>query len=125
MFKKIRDWKHLHCRIEELEKEVEKREAEKRRLKDDISDLNHKKKLEDEDIRHLVRITKEKQEVEFDRKVMAKESQKQEAIAAVKDEYRNKVEKQLVEQKNDIKDMYSEIMALVPKIKVGLKGEVG
>lgn len=125
MFKKIRDWKHLHCRIEELEKEVERKEAERRRLKDDIADLKHNKKLEDENIWHLVRITREKQEVEFDRKVMAKESEKQNAIAEVKDEYRNKVEQQLLGQKNDIKEMYSEIMGLVPKIKVGLQGVVG
>jgi phosphoglycolate phosphatase-like HAD superfamily hydrolase len=125
MFKKFRDWKALHCKIEELEREVERKEAEKRVLKDDIADLKHKKKLEDEDIKHLVRLTKEKQEVEFERRVMTAEKEKDAAIAKVKDEYRDKVERQLSEQKNDIKGMYSEIMDLVPKIKVGLKGEVG
>ena len=43
------------------------------------------------------------------------------AIAAVKDEYRTKLEQNLVEQKDDILKMYSQILERLPDINARLR----
>lgn len=100
----------------ELKIEIAKLKAEKRTLKDELLDLKAQKKIEDEDIKHLVRLTQEKQEVELQKKEMALEKAKNEAIATVKDEYRDKLEINLIAQKDDIKEMYAQILERLPDI---------
>jgi len=107
-------------RFEELERKIENLTNERRTLKEEVEDLKIKKKIETEDIKHMVKMKEEKNDLEFQKKVMEKEQEKQAAIATVKDEYRNKLEKNLIAQKDDIKEMYSQILKRLPDVNARL-----
>ena len=110
--------------IEELVEKIKKLKDERKRLKAEIEDLKLKKKIETEDIKHLVKLKEEKQKIQFERKEMELEKKMQETIAEVKNGYRNKVEKNLESQKNDVKEMYGQILKRLPDVNVRLKGDV-
>ena len=106
-----------HTRTTKLENDIRKLEDEKRRVKDELADLKQTKKMEDENIRHLVRIKGERLEIQHEKKT-------QEAIAKVKDEYRDKQEALLNKQLESGEKRYAEILARLPNVTVGLKGKV-
>jgi len=89
-----------------------------------VAALRLRAKHEEEDIKHLVKMTKEKQAIEAERKEMGREKEKLEEIAKVKDEYRDKLEKDLRDRGDEIKGMYGEILARLPNITARLKGEL-
>ena len=101
----------------ELKKEI-------RKLKDELEDLKLKKKLEEEEIKHLIKMREEESEIKFERKVAEVERKKQDEIAALKDEFRNTLEKFLATKSDDIKEMYGEILQRLPDINVKLKGDL-
>ena len=125
----------LKTRVKELEGEHEKAFQEKLRLKEEVAELKVQKKQEteelklahktaEEDIKHLVKLHDEKKLVEFERKALEMERKKDEEIAKVKDEYRDKMEKQLAEETKNIRGMYTEILARLPNVNVKLAGTV-
>ena len=89
-----------------------------RTLKDEVADLKHEKKITEEDIKHMVRIKEEKMAVEAERKEVQRDCKQQEAIATVKDEYRDKMESRLQSEVDNIKDMYGQILQRLPKVSV-------
>jgi len=99
---------------ETLEKDNERLEAEKKTLKGEVEDLKLKKKISDEDIKHMVKMKQEK---------LILEREKEEAIAVVKDEYRDKLEKHLKDETGNMKTMYGQILERLPNVQVRLKGE--
>jgi len=116
--KKIKaDLAFLEVKKTNLEKEL-------RRVKDELADTKHKKKLEEEDIKHMVKMSKEANEIKLQKSIMDKEKEKQEAIAAVKDTYRDKMEERLQTEVTNIKEMYSDILERLPNINVKMKGDV-
>ena len=123
----------LKTRVKELEGDHEKVLAEKLRLKEEVAELKIQKKQEteelklahktaEEDIKHLVKLHDEKKVVEFERKSLELERKKDEEIAKVKDEYRDKMEKQLAEETKNIRGMYTEILARLPNVNVKMTG---
>jgi hypothetical protein len=123
----------LKTRVKELEGDHEKVLAEKLRLKEEVAELKIQKKQEteelklahktaEEDIKHLVKLHDEKQVVQFERKSLELERKKDEEIAKVKDEYRDKLEKQLAEETKNIRGMYTEILARLPNVNVKMTG---
>lgn len=92
--------------------------AEIRKLKDEIADLKHEKKITEEDIKHMVRLREERLEVEAEKKELERDRKSQAEIAAVKDEYRDKLEKRLQTEVDNIKAMYSEILQRLPTVSV-------
>lgn len=117
--------KALNERVKELEKEVEKYFKERLQLKADLEDLKLKKKTEEEDIKHMVRMKEERMELEKKSYQLDCDRAKDAAIAAVKDEYRNKVEDQLTKRGDDLKTMYGQILERLPNVNVNLKGGIG
>ena len=106
--------------------------SERDMLKTDIEDLEkklrgleHDHKLADEDIKHMVKIKEEHLAIEHDKKVLELERAKQEEIAKVKDQYRDKMEEHLGEQVINVRGMYDEILKRLPDINVELSGKVG
>jgi len=95
-----------------------------RDLKDNIAGLKNDKKIAEEDIKHMVRIREEKLEVENERKNLERDRQQQEAIATVKDEYRDKLEKRLQTEVNNIKEMYGQILQRLPTVTVRQRDSV-
>ena len=92
--------------------------------KNDLAELKQKKKMEDEDIRHLVKLKESKLEIEFNRKEVQLEGEKQEAIAEVKNEYREKLENLLHKQIEQGEKRYAEILSRLPDVNVRLKGDL-
>lgn len=101
-----------------LKREREQLRTQIRELKDKVADLKHEKKLSDEDIKHMVRIEKERIEVENEKKQLERDRVQQEAIAKVKDEYRDKMERRLETEVKNIKSMYDEILKRLPTVTV-------
>lgn len=110
--------------VDSLEREKDSLEAEVKRLKEEIQKLEVKRKIEDEDIKHMIKMKEERKDLEYERKVAEIEASKAEEIAAIKDEYRDKIEQQLETQKDDMKEMYGEILKRLPDMSVRLKGNV-
>ena len=117
----------LNCRILELEGERDEMIDSNARLrdrlqqelssvKDELDELRRLKKHEAEDIAHLVKIKESKLELEFEKKVQANDALREQAIAKVKDEFRDKLEKQLREETKNIREMYTEILARLPNL---------
>lgn len=123
----------LKTRAEKLEKELEALRVERLDLKDEVGDLKLKKKVEEEDIKHMVMMKEERLdlkhlkktaelEAEYATKNAGAELEKQKAIGEVKDKYRDKAEAVLEKQVNDMKDMYGQILERLPNVAVKLKG---
>ena len=98
--------------------EIERLKKERRALKDEVADLKHERKIADEDIKHMVRIREERIEVENEKKNLERDREKEREIAKVKDEYRDKMEKRLQTEVDNIKEMYTEILSRLPKVTV-------
>ena len=111
-------------KIKELEREIERLRDDKQAAKDDLADLKHRKKIEEEDIKHMVRMKEERLEVENQKKQAELEREKDQAIAQVKDEYRDKMEERLQKEVAGIKEMYSEVLARLPNVTARLKGDI-
>lgn len=106
-----------------LELEVEKLKEEATKAKEELAEVKHKKKMEDEDIKHMVKMSKEAGEIDLKKKVMDCEKEKAEAIAVVKDEYRDKMEKRLQTEVSNIKEMYGQILERLPNVNAKLTGD--
>lgn len=112
-------------RTEELRKKIERLESERDTLVDRNTGLRkdnvtaaHKHKLQLEDTKHLVKMREEALQLEFDKKALANEREKDTEVATVKDGYRDKMEKQLGAERDNIKSMYESILERLPKVSV-------
>jgi len=111
-------------KIKDLENKIEDLRESVQSAKDELADTKHQKKMEDEDIKHMVQMAKEKHEIEFQKKVMEIEKEQQTAIGAVKDQYRDKLEVRLQTEVDNIKEMYGQILERLPNINANLKGSL-
>lgn len=114
----------LKQEITKLERERDEIVDANRKLKDDLAGLQQKRKIEDDEIRHLVKMKESALEMEHSKKALELERKKDGEVAAVKDQYRDKLEAFLQQQVKDIKEMYGEILGRLPNVNVRLKGEV-
>jgi len=117
-------WNKSNDEVEGLKAEIKKLTDERRTLKQDVEDLKLKKKMDEEDIKHMVRIKEERAAVEQDRAKVRMEGEKQEAIAKVRDEYRLKTEEYLNTQIKRMETMYADLLKQLPDINVALKGDL-
>ena len=97
-------------RINELEMEIDR--------------LKARKETEELELKHLVKMKEEKMQIELDKKAMEMEKEKNEAIAKVKDEYRDKLETRLIKEGENIKEMYNQILQRLPNINAKLSGKL-
>ena len=114
----------VKLQITTLESERDTLNDENRKVKDELAELKQKRKMEDEDIRHLVKIKEGKLDLEHQKKRVELEGKFQAEKAVVKDEYRDKLESTLQGQIKDVKQMYGEILKRLPNVNVRLKGDV-
>ena len=103
MFGNYRRSDKLKQDIRNLEDERDGLTDDHRKVKDELAELKQKRKMEDEDIRHLVKIKEGKLDLEHQTKQVELERGQQTAIATVKDEYRDKLEATLQQQVKDVK----------------------
>ena len=103
---------------DDLKKIISGLETEKKGLKEEVSDLKLKKKMEEEDIKHMVKIDRERKDISLEKEKLKLEGEKSDAIANVKDTYRDKTEAQLEKQLSNMKGMYGEILERLPNYNV-------
>ena len=111
---------HIQRRLADTERECITLRNERNYLKDQVEDLKLKRKIEEEDIKHMMKIKDESLELQFKRKEMDNERSKEQAIAKVKDDYRDKVEASLNKRGDELKSMYGEILARLPNVNLEL-----
>lgn len=116
-------WKKDDNSVElaQLKSDVDRLEKEKRVVREELEDLKLKKKLESEDIKHMVKINSERKDIELEKEKIKLQKKSADEIAAVKDEYRDKTEQQLEAQVKDMKGMYSEILTRLPTFTHAVK----
>ena len=95
-----------------------------RELKDQLEDLKSKKRREEEDIVHLVHIKEEKLGLKFKKKEMDLEAEYQTQLATNAKSFRDKTEKMLSNQNDDLKKMYTQVLDRLPDINVKMKKEL-
>jgi chromosome segregation ATPase len=113
-----------NAEVEDLKKKIAGLEAERRELKEEVEDLKLKKKIEDEDIKHMVKMQEERNQIELNKEKYKCQQEKAEEVAAIKDEYRDKIECSLEQRNTELRGMYSEILSRLPDVNVRLRGDV-
>lgn len=118
-------------RVREITAHMVSLENERDRLRDEVSDLRSEvkqlksnKKIEEEDIKHMIKMKEEAVEIDNQKFELKCTGEKNDAIAVVKDTYRDKMEDNLKGQIKGTKDMYSEILKRLPDVNVKLQGKV-
>jgi hypothetical protein len=94
----VEELKVKNKRLQQTKVMEEEQVAHKLAMREGASDLNYKTKLHDG--------------------LAKKETEKNTAIAKVKDDFQNKLTAQLVTRGDELKEMYVEILARLPTIKV-------
>ena len=112
-------WSHNEVsKNDELKADIKRLNKEKRELKEELADLRLKKKLEDEDIKHMVKINNERKAIELEKEKIKLERKGAEEVAKVKDAYRDKTEEQLEKQLTGMREMYAEILERLPNYNI-------
>ena len=111
-------------RYRALEKEGVAYVLEIRVLKEQVADLKLQRKIEDEDIKHMVKIKESELDIMHQKKGLELQRKSDEEISRVKDNYRDKLESFLKGQVKDVKEMYGQILKRLPDVNVRLKGDV-
>lgn len=113
------------ARKADLMRQIEALEAERDDLTDrntdlvnDLAQFKHQRKLEEDELKHTIRMREEALNMEHEKKVLQCERERDAAIAEVKDEYRDKLEARLQVEVTNMKDMYREILQRLPKVSV-------
>jgi len=107
-----------------LKEENERLEDKILSLKKDLTKVELNKKIGEEDIKHMVKMAKERNGIELEKKIMVVEKEKANEIAAVKDKYRDKLEIRLQSEVENIKEMYGQILNRLPNITAKIKGSI-
>jgi len=122
--------KHEKVELDKLREQIISLNSQRNTLVNEVENLKSKHRIEkeelvndrkiaDEDIKHMVKIKTEQLEIEHEKKNMEKEKTLQAEVAKVKDEYRDKIEKNLEDESKRTQEMYNEILEI--RIPVGLK----
>jgi len=82
----------------------------------ELDQLKNKKKMEEEDIKHMVKINSERKDIELEKEKISLQGEQAKEIAQVKDEYRDKIEANLEGQLGKMDGMYKELLARLPNI---------
>lgn len=111
----------LGDRIIDLTNEKDELEDSVSTLSADNTQLKQKRKMEDEMIAHKLKMREEQVAIDSTKKIAAAERAADERVAGVKDTYRDKIEKQLEKRGDELKKMYTEILARLPDVNLAIK----
>lgn len=100
-------------KIEELNQEVEV-------LKVTVKDLELKKRLEEEEIKHLVKMKEEKQLIELQKKEITLQQEFTKKEMELQTKYHDKVLTTIDESRKESKELYTEIMKRLPNVNVDI-----
>lgn len=112
--------KKLEDKVKSLETELDGLFDERRKLKDEIEDLKVKKKVSEEDIKHMVKMREERLELQFEKKQVESDKKLQDELHKIANTYRDKTEKQLEKESASMKEMYGQILERLPNVTARL-----
>lgn len=100
--------------IHKLGKQIDKIQSQK---KIEIEEREHQKVMHEQKLEHQVKIKIEALEIMHDKKVVELDRQKNEEVAEIRDEYRDKIEKNLEDRITDLKTQTDKVMEFIPKVE--------
>lgn len=131
MFNNARKVARLEERVEQLTDSVEALLTIRDELTDETSKLKAENKklkitrtMEDEQIAHKLKMREETCDMNYNKKLIKKDEECANAIAAVKDTYRDKTEKQLEKRGDELKNMYGQILKRLPDVNMAITKEI-
>ena len=83
-----------------------------------------KKKIEEEDIKHMVKLKEERLEIQSEKKEAERQAVFDNRVAELEQKHNKKIQDNLESQKNDVKEMFGQILKRLPDVNVRLKGDV-
>ncbi len=96
-----------------------------RKLKDEIESLKVTKKMEQREIEHLVKLKEEKLNIDFQKKELELKGQFQDKTLVMQTEYHNLTIKNLDVARDEMKEIYTQIMQRLPNITASLEVRKG
>lgn len=117
--------------VSELQSEYEKTLKALRATKEELEDLKLKKRLEAEEIKHMVRINEEKNKQELESEKVRLIKEYQESISQFKEQQRvqlveslkdfhGKIEKRFGDELSNLKEVYGLLMQRLPNVNLSL-----
>jgi DNA anti-recombination protein RmuC len=121
----------LETRVKELTQHVTQLMEMRDDLMDETVELKSENKklkttrdMEDEQIAHKLKMREETCDMNYNKKLIKKDEECANAIAAVKDTYRDKTEKQLEKRGDELKNMYGQILKRLPDVNMAITKEI-
>lgn len=90
-------------------------------LKLQVEELRSKKKIEEEDIMHMIKMREEALAIEKQRFELQMTQEKDAAIASVKDAYREKLEGWLIDKNKESDNRFEQILERLPNVNMSIK----
>jgi len=120
----------------ELEKETDQARKERDELRLQIAELKVQKKVEEQELKHLLALDHERMEIEFQKKEIESEAERKSSIASIKSqmetknfetrvEYQQKIERGLEQQLVRFEKMYSDVLSRLPDVSVAMDASFG
>lgn len=116
MFNLLKKVSALKVEIKNLKNEVEGLKDTKSALERTMRGKEHARKLDDDRIKHLMKMKEEALELQHRRAVMDEQAKTAEAIAKVKDEYQLKQEETLNKHLDRLNGMYKDVLSRLPHV---------
>lgn len=105
----------------DLLKQIWQLKDDKDKLGREIDTLKSKKKIEEEDIKHMIKIKEEAFEIQKQKYSMDNDKKRDDAIGKIKDEYRDKLENWLIQKGKESDQRFVEILARLPNVNMEIK----
>ena len=118
--------------VKDLQMEYEKTQKALRATKEELEDLKLKKRLEQEEIKHMVKINEERKDAEVSKKVIEMEKKYNEQISKFREEQtaallqltkelHGKLEGRFNVELGNLKEIYQALMARLPNVNLTLE----
>ena len=111
-------------KISNLEDQKTVLEDDKNKLQMELDRLGARYKTEEQELKHMIKMKEERAELELDREKLKLTQEKDEEVAKVKDQFRDKMEARLMTEGENIKEMYGQILERLPNISAKLEGKM-
>jgi DNA repair exonuclease SbcCD ATPase subunit len=103
------------------EKDLEQLQKDLTKAKADVKEAQHDKKLEIENIKHMQKMLDEKNALEVEKKIFEGEKLANEKVEKIKDEVRERLEKDLKEERKEMAAVMTKVMDALPNVNARLK----
>lgn len=124
-------WRAEKVELEQVQQEYEKTLKALRTTKEELEDLKLKKRLEQEEITHMVRLNEEKLKMEvdqektrlnkeFEEKIVAFRKEQTEELLKIHTELFSKLEGRMNTEVGNLKEIYTALMARIPNVSLAL-----